>query len=253
MTSTLSEPNQLPGKLSASSKILLTVCTIAGFICLTGLGFWQLQRLSWKQDLMAKIELRMVADRRTFSEVLQSWKHDKDVEYYRIRVQGLFEHDKEIHFYTVDNSRPGWRILTPLKLDKGVRIFVDRGFVPLTHKNEENRERAQFSDPVEITGFVRRFAKKKGLFVPDNNLAKNEWYWKSRQQMSEFIFPERRVQIAPFFIESDDLKNPEIWPRGGVTRLNLPNRHLEYAITWFSLAVVLLIMYFLYLKKKNTT
>lgn len=253
MTSTLSEPNQLTDNLSASSKILLTVSTIAGFICLTSLGIWQLQRLSWKQELLAKIESRMVSNSRTYSEVQQQWSHDEDVEYYRIRAQGRFQNDKEIHFYTVDKSQPGWRILTPLKLKNSVYIFVDRGFVPLTHKNVESRKRAQFSEPVEISGFVRRFADKRGLFVPDNDLVKNEWYWKSREQMAEFSFPEQAVQIAPFFIESDDLQNPEIWPRGGVTRLNLPNKHLEYAITWFSLAVVLLIMYFLYLKRSNAT
>jgi len=224
--------------------------TLAGLVCLTGLGIWQLQRLSWKQDLIAKIELRTLSEQKTFPEIYRLWENKKDVEYYRISVRGIFEHDKEIHFYTVDKSLPGWRIVTPLKMDNGKRIFVDRGFVPLTHKNAETRDSAQFRHPLEISGLVRHFTDTKGLFVPDNDPEKNEWYWKSLIQMAKYSFGEQPVQIAPFFVESDDMGNRGGWPRGGVTRIRLPNRHLEYAITWFALAGTLLIIYLYYMRNR---
>ena len=197
--------------------------------------------------MLAKIELRALSEKKSYSDIARIWKNQQDVEYYNIRVRGMYEHDKEIHFYTVDKSAPGWRIITPLKMDNGVRIYVDRGFVPLSHKDAVTRNRAQFSHSLELSGVIRQFADKRGLFVPDNNLEKNEWFWKSLTEMSKFSSGAGQVEIVPFFIESGDMANPGGWPRGGVTRLRLPNRHLEYALTWFGLAGTLFVMYLCYL------
>ena len=230
---------------SRSAKLLwLSLLTLLAVIILVGLGSWQWQRLAWKEGLIQKIESRATGPERSLSEIQTLWQRDRDVEYYRIRVRGVFDYTKELHFYTVENGRPGWRIVVPLTLPDAFLIFVDRGFVPLELKSAKARAEGQIPGAVDILGIVRGYKQERGLFVPVNDLAKNEWYWRSYLEMSEAsLEPSKRDKVRPFLIESDDLKLSGGWPRGGVTRLSLSNRHLQYALTWWGLALTLIAVY----------
>ena len=230
----------------AKSPMLLwlSLLTLVATVILIGLGSWQWQRLNWKEDLIRKIENRATGSEHNLSEVQSFWNRDRDVEFYRIRVRGTFDHTKELHFYALDAGRPGWRIVAPLELPDATLVFVDRGFVPLELKSATARTEGQISGKSDITGIVREYEAERGLFVPANDLARNEWYWRSQLEMSEAsLEPAKRDKVLPFLIESDDLKLAGGWPKGGVTRLSLPNRHFQYALTWWGLALTLIVVY----------
>jgi surfeit locus 1 family protein len=97
---------------------------------------------------------------------------------------------------------------------------------------------------VHVAGLLRVPPDRKpSFFLPDNRPDLNLWFWVDLPAMA------RQDEIAdpvPFYIDADTTPNPGGWPKGGITRLDLPNDHLQYAITWFSLAVALIVIYVLY-------
>jgi surfeit locus 1 family protein len=107
------------------------------------------------------------------------------------------------------------------------------------------RAKGQIESVTTVTGIVRA-PEKQGLFTPDNEPKANRWFWRDWPAMRRALFPARTVEVAPFFLEADDTPVPGGWPKGGQTRLDIPNDHLQYAITWFLLAAGLLVIYALY-------
>jgi surfeit locus 1 family protein len=177
---------------------------------------------------------------------------EKDnLEYRRVRVVGRFLHEKELHLRAIENGKPGWHVLTPLETEKGV-VLVNRGFVAVGLKDRSKRMAGLPPGPVTLTGLVRVPAAERGSFVPENRPEANEWYW--------IDLPAMRKAAAldgislPFVLATERLEGP-VPPLGGATHLELPNRHLEYALTWYALAFALLSVYASYMinmLKSNT-
>jgi surfeit locus 1 family protein len=113
--------------------------------------------------------------------------------------------------------------------------MINRGFVPLDLRRAAHRKQGQVEGEVTITGLVRA-PEKRGWFVPDNDPAQNRWFVRDPAAMANANGLER---VAPFYVEADATPNPGGWPKGGQTRLTLPNNHLQYAITWFGIALTL--------------
>jgi surfeit locus 1 family protein len=124
-------------------------------------------------------------------------------------------------------------------------VLVDRGFVPDELKDPSARPQGQIENVTSVTGIVR-VPDKQGLFTPDNEPKANRWFWRDWPAMTRALFPAGTIGIAPFFLEADDTPIPGGWPKGGQTRLDIPNDHLQYAITWFLLAAGLLVIYVFY-------
>jgi surfeit locus 1 family protein len=139
-------------------------------------------------------------------------------------------------------GEPGWHVITPLETVKGTMLLVDRGFVPDALRDPATRKRGEVSNVVTVTGLVRP-SEQPNIFVPDNEPKKNQWFSRDLQAMSRSMFPGGTVQVAPFFLEAKAGEVPGGWPKGGQTRLTFPNNHLQYAITWFGLAVCLMVIY----------
>jgi len=100
---------------------------------------------------------------------------------------------------------------------------------------------------VTVTG-IARSPETQTLFTPDNEPKVNRWFWRDLAGMARSMFPAGTIDVAPFFLEADKSKVPGFWPEGGQTRLEIPNNHLQYAITWFLLGACLLIVYGLYVR-----
>lgn len=220
------------------------IALLFGGFC--ALGTWQLFRLSWKLDLIARIEQRVHAEpasppgRADWPTVSAA----RD-EYRRVRVHGRLRHDREALVLAVTERGPGFWVLTPLETDEGTLVLVNRGYVDATH-----RERAlhtpplRFPDPdapVEIVGLLR-LSEPRGGFLRDNDPAQDRWY--SRDV--EAIAAARGLPadaVAPYFIdaEADAAAGAEAWPVGGLTVLRFHNSHLMYALTWFGLALLTLV------------
>jgi surfeit locus 1 family protein len=224
-----------------------TALMLVALAVLIGLGVWQLQRLEWKERLLARIEARTKSDPITLKQALDMARKGRDPSYYRVRVEGRFHHAVERYFYTVSHETVGWDVITPLETADGDMVMVDRGFVPDEQKDPATRPLGQIENVVAVTGIVRA-PETKGLFTPDNEPAANRWFWRDLRAMARSAFPAGIMQVAPFFVEAEKSSVPGGWPEGGQTRLEIPNNHLQYAITWFLLAACLLVICGVYVR-----
>lgn len=225
----------------------LTAAMLAALAVLVGLGLWQLQRLHWKQGLLAQIEARTKGPPITLKDAVALAREGRDPNYYRVRVDGRFHHAKERYLYAVSDGRVGWHIITPLETEDGDMVLVDRGFVPDELKDPSSRALGQVDKLVTVTGIVRS-PEVQGPFIPDNEPEANRWFWRDLAGMARSALPAGAIQVAPFFLDADKSEVPGGWPEGGQTRLETTNNHLQYAITWFLLGACLLIVYGLYVR-----
>lgn len=228
---------------------LLVAIGIA-LVILLSLGTWQVSRLQWKQDLLAEIEARRQAPPATRAEVETAIAAGTDIDYLPATVSGTFDHADEQYFFATDEGAVGYHVYTPLTLADGRVVFVNRGFVPDALKDPARRPEGQVAGPVTITGLARaRLAAKPSWVVPDNEPAKKLYFWKDLDAMAaEAGVPTGR--LVPFFVDADATPNPGGWPKGGVTQLDLPNNHLSYAVTWYGLAAVLIVVSVLAFRRK---
>lgn len=231
--------------MSGSSRrglLLPTLATLVVFATLLALGSWQLERLSWKNDLIAQVEARAGQPPQPVLPASQWPSVTREVdEYQPVRATGTFDHAKETLIYTVLSDPkgplkgPGFQVLTPLMLPDGSAILVNRGFVPEDRRAPETRRDGQIQGPVTVTGLLR-MPEEASWFVPANDPAHNAWF---RRDPAEIAAARGLAKVAPFIIDADASANPVGLPQGGETRLSFPNRHLEYALTWYGLAVTL--------------
>ncbi len=237
----MTEPQKPP--MSAAKRLATAISVCLVLALLLSLGTWQVQRLHWKEALLAQIAERREADPVALSVVADKQGAGTDEEYARVRIEGVFDHSRERHFFATHQGRSGFYIYTPMMLAGGKTLFVNRGFVPYEMKSAETRKAGQVEGRVALTGYFRnRLSKKPSWLVPDNDLAKNIFYWKDLDAMvSSTGFDPQNV--LPFFVDVDDaVKNPGGIPEGGVTQFELSNNHLQYAVTWYGLAFALVLV-----------
>lgn len=210
------------------------------FMILIGLGTWQVQRLHWKQDLLGTIAARTHAEPLSLNEVELQYGRTGDVDYTPVTATGEFMHDAERHFFATWQGASGYYVYTPLRLETGRVVFVNRGFVPFDQKDPKTRQQGQVTGPQTITGLARNpLPEKPSMMVPDNDPDKNIFYWKDLRAMAILSDLDVDRGVLPFFVDADARPNPGGLPRGGVTMIDLPNSHLQYAITWYGLAAAL--------------
>jgi surfeit locus 1 family protein len=219
-----------------------TVWAVPMVLLCLGLGAWQIQRLHWKEGLIAE---RAAAVAAPAIPLPTDGAVPHDLEFRHVSAEGVFLNDKEIFLgATSDGGESGYQILTPLRQADGNIVFVDRGFIPSELKDRAKRGAGEPAGNVRIQGLLRLPPDgRPNWFLPDNRPDLNYWFWVNLPAMAA---ADKFGQVAPFYIDADAAPNPGGWPRGGVTRLDLPNNHLQYAITWFSLAIAMIVIYVLF-------
>jgi surfeit locus 1 family protein len=230
-------------RLQRAGLIWPALFTLVGLAVLIGLGTWQMSRKVWKEELQSQIAARARAEPVTLAEALQRWNATGDVEYLRVRMSGRFRHVEERHVFAIDEKLgPGYHIYTPLETLSGRLVLVNRGFVPAGLKEAASRAAGQVNGAVTITGLVRR-PMAQGWFTPASEPERNMFYWPDYATMlgSAGEAGKGGPSPVPFFVDAEaSPENPGGFPKGGVTRLALSNRHLEYALTWYGLALTLI-------------
>ena len=225
------------------SNLLLAAAIACGVVFLSGLGVWQVKRLAWKEAMVARVENNLKAEALDLAEIEQLHTEGEDIEYRPVRLSGVFDHSREQHFFATHKGAAGYYVYAPLQLESGRHIFVNRGFVPLERKSADSRMDGQIGGTVTLTGLARTAPlDKPNSFVPDNDLEKNVYHWKSLEQMKARAFAHGAVDVLPFFVDVDAKSAGTDLPVGGVTLIRFPNNHLQYAITWFGLAATLLVV-----------
>lgn len=206
---------------------------------LLALGTWQVKRLYWKEDLLAGIEQRSHAQPIRPGEILAALAAGEAIDYRASQASGRYLHDKERHFFATFQGHSGFYVYTPLQLDDGSFLFVNRGFVPFDRKEPVTRPLSLIEGDQQVSGLARaRLPEKPSFMVPENDEAGNVFYWKDLDRMAASAgLPAG--QVLPFFLDADATPVPGGLPRGGVTAIVLPNSHLQYAVTWYGLALAL--------------
>jgi surfeit locus 1 family protein len=216
---------------------------------LLSLGVWQIHRLHWKLDLLEKIHTGLTAPPATLADVLPRY-NEADIDnadYRRAVVHGLFDNGHEILFFTTgEQGAPVYHVLTPFLMEDGHTLLIDRGTIPVNlppamlARGDLNGERT-------VIGILRKPAPSN-WFTPRSDVAHRVTHTRDPATLArEFGLKN----IFPMFLEADAASNPGGWPKGGVTIVDLPNDHLQYAITWFGLALGLLAVYLAYHQSKG--
>jgi surfeit locus 1 family protein len=245
-------------KLTVAGLIWPTLLALMGLGVLVGLGTWQLERLAWKSDLLSRIAARTKAEPVPLARALQLWRETGDIEYVHVRAAGRFAHAQERYVYAVDEKLgPGFNVFTPLLANGNQLLLVNRGFVPEALREPSKRPEGQVAGTIEVTGLARR-PMPPGWFTPASDPVRNLYFWPDYPNLLAPVLTgvalergQEGLSPVPFFVDADAQPgNPGGFPRGGTTRLALPNRHLEYAITWYGLALSLIAVYFAYARTR---
>ena len=218
------------------AAIVVLFLTIVLTGSLLALGTWQVKRLSWKLDLIARIEARAHAAP-VEAPAAAEWPALTDpagYEYRRVKLSGTFLNDKQVQVYTVSDLGPGYWVMTPLRREDGSSVIVNRGFVPSDKRDPSSRLEGEPAGDVEIVG-LNRAAETGGLFLRTNDPANGRWYSRNIPQISQ---ASGLSDVAPFYVDADATPNPGGLPVGGKTMLTFPNNHLSYAVTWYILAAM---------------
>lgn len=222
------------------------IFTLVAFAILCELGFWQLQRLAWKEDLIARVEAREHAKAAEPIPPEGGWPKvsaDRD-EYRRVQASGKYQYEHESFAYALLSdakgkfSGPGYWVMTPLLLDSGATVIVNRGFVPMDRMDLPTQAAGQEDARVTVTG-VLRLPEGRNWFTPPDDAARGIWQERNPALLAKAYSLTR---VAPFFIDAD-ASGPNGLPQAGETRVTFPNNHLQYAVTWFGLAFALIAVF----------
>jgi surfeit locus 1 family protein len=251
----MSSEAQNPAAKSRLRRGLLvpSVMTVGALAALIALGSWQLERKVWKENLIAAIEARLAGPAEALPPSAQ-WNalKQEDDEFRRVKFRAEIGPDKaaaqsdaEARVYTSgsalrdDVKAPGYFVFAPARLASGQTVVVNRGYVVNAHPDAATPPVARPDGVVEITG-VLRWPEPSNWFVTDYSARENLWYVRDPASMA------RQAQwgaVAPFYIEQELPVPADGLPKPGKLKVSLPDNHLQYALTWYGLALVLLGIY----------
>ena len=214
------------------NKFLFSVFVYFIILVLLSLGSWQLYRLNWKLNLISEIENSLKNDPVELS------KSDKK-NYLRIKTSGQIDFDKQIYLYNLNKSgKPGFEIINPILIGNE-NYLINRGWISFDQKDQSE---INFVNEDKIIGTLK-LQTKASTFKPENDIEKNYWFTLNRDD----VFKYTGKNFSNFIIYlNGDYKTPE--PK--VITANISNNHKKYAITWFSMAISILLIY-LYFRRKN--
>ncbi len=221
-----------------------TIIMLPIFLFSLSLGVWQMERRAWKRDILDRIATNQAAPPIPLDALVKG--DPLRFEYGRVRLSGTFLHDNE--FFLAARSlkdKVGLHVVTPVRTEGCAIVLFDRGWIPSDKKDPARRAEGQLPRKVELTGIVRR-SQIKRQFAPDNDPARNFWFHVEAPLMRKMAGGAPDPALDSFFLEADATPNPGGVPVGGQTRLDIPNDHLQYAITWYALAIALLVIYVVY-------
>jgi surfeit locus 1 family protein len=214
---------------SPLKRVLATA--LAGVLTLgfLALGVWQLDRLAWKRDLVARVDARVHAARVPLSPAM--WRQVD--EYRRVTLVGRFDFGRETLVQALTEHGAGFWVMTPLQTRLGT-VLINRGFVPPERRDPATRAEGRGASPAVVTGLAR-VSEPGGGFLRANDAGAGRW--DSRDVVA--IARARHLgSVAPFFVDADATPNPGGYPVGGLTIVRFRDNHLVYALTWFGLAVL---------------
>ena len=213
-------------------KFLFSVFIIFFILVFIALGTWQIIRLNWKNNLILEIENSL---KNPPVELAQSNKEN----FLKIKTSGSIDFDKQIYLYNLNESgTPGFEVINPIVIGDE-NYLINRGWIPFEKKGTQE---INVFDQKNIIGTLK-LQGRKNIFKPDNDLDENYWFSLNREDILKFT----GKNFSKYIIYLDGNYQ---FPKPKKITANISNNHQKYAITWFSLALSILLLY-LYFRKKN--
>jgi len=230
------------------------------FIPLTAfaLGTWQVQRLGWKTELLARFEDRLVRDPLPLPPRIDP-DAIKDFDYRRVYATGHFRHDQEMLIGPrMHDGEDGYLIVTPLEREdtkdgKSTKILVCRGWISKKKADQRTRPKSLPQGLVTVQGLLRE-PWKKNRFTPDNKPEEGKFYFPDVKQMAELTSSQVvwvEETMKPDLVEAYNRQDAGV-PIGRPPEVNLRNNHTQYIFTWYSLSLATSIMLWMVVKKPGT-
>jgi surfeit locus 1 family protein len=224
----------------------LLVPALLVFVVLVGLGTWQLQRKTWKEGLIATLNAQLAVPPMALP-LRAAWASldQQNNEYRRVTLTVAFDNTKEAFVFAAtsafrpDVSSPGYWVFTPGRLADGGIVMINRGFVPESRQDPKSRPEGQITGPLQIVGAMR-WPDARHWFTPSDEPAHNLWFSRDPQTIAA---AKDIAPVAPFYVEQESPAPPGGWPQPGKLVVELPDNHLQYALTWYGLAIVLAVIF----------
>ena len=222
------------------------VFALVAVVIFIGLGSWQLQRKAWKEALIESLEQRLSAPPVDLPP-RERWPtlDPADDEFRHVRFSAALLPGAEALVYTSgsalrsDVSGAGYWVFAPARLPAGGLVVVNRGFVPQGWQDPATRDAGGTLANAELVG-VMRWPESRGVFSPKGDPSHNLWFVRDPVAIAA---AKGWGDIAPFYIELESPQPASGLPRAGRLSANLRNEHLQYAITWYGLALVVVAMF----------
>ena len=215
-------------------KLLFNIFVFLIITLFCALGTWQLVRLQWKNNLINQISKGLESSAISYSNKIQT-------NYQRVYVNGEYDFEKQVYLYSLnEKGEPGYDVITPFKTMNSENILINRGWIKTVQKNENIINK---NTNKKIQGLLLKNLKKN-IFKPDNEINKNIWFSINMADIKKFTGKTFNEYIL--YLEDKNVDTPK--PKQ--ITIDLPNNHLKYAITWYSISISIF-AYFLYFRKKN--
>ena len=213
-------------------KFLFSVFVIFFIFVFIALGSWQIIRLNWKNNLILEIE-------NSLKKPPVKLTNSNEENYLKIKTSGSIDLEKQIYLYNLnDTGTPGFEVINPILIND-TNYLINRGWIPFEKKNSQE---INVFDENDIIGTLK-LQGRKNIFKPDNDLEENYWFSLNREDILKFTGKE----FSKYIIYLNG--NYQV-PKPKKITANISNNHQKYALTWFSLAISILLLY-LYFRKKN--
>jgi surfeit locus 1 family protein len=228
------------------------IAAVVVFAALLGLGTWQVMRLQWKLDLIERVEARTGSTPVPLPDPA-AWAglSEEAWDYRPVETHGRFLEGEAYYYITLGDAKgaydgPGYFVYAPFELDGGEIVMVNRGFVPDRLRQLETRPAsAAPAGEMKISGLLRR-DERGNMFIIGSDPQKRIFFVREGDEMAAALGldPSR---VAPFTIDLPARFTPEGGlPQAGETIVSFTNNHLQYAVTWYGLAVVLIVIFIVY-------
>ena len=215
-------------------KTSFTIFVLFSIVLFCSLGTWQIHRLQWKVDLISEINNGLNSE-----PIFYSNTNIKN--YQKVKFSGIFDFEKQIFLYSLNNKgKPGYDIITPLKINSNEILLINRGWIQKDQKNNKNINKIVSNS---YQGILKKITKPNP-FKPDNDIENNIWYSLKLTDLEDFT----GYKLSNFVLFLQNNQNNLV--ENKIVSPDLPNNHLKYAITWYSVALSIL-LYFLYFRKKQ--
>ena len=215
-------------------KLSFSIFVFFSIIIFCSLGTWQVYRLQWKLDLISEINNGLNSEPVFYSKT-------KIINYQKVKFNGIFDFEKQVYLYSLNNKgTPGYDLITPIKMNSNEIVLVNRGWIKKDLRNNKsiNNINSKFFE-----GILKKITKPNP-FKPENDIKNNIWYSLKLEDLESFT----GYKLNNFVLYLQDNQNNLV--KNKIVSPDLPNNHLKYAITWYSVAISIL-LYFLYFRKKQ--